>query len=166
MLSVHPEADLAVIKLKSDGREIVEPFRGIDDITGIGDDYCAYGYPEDSIGPNAGEPTARLFRGYSQRSMPYQSNLGYEYAAIELSFPCPGGLSGGPIFSIRRPQHLVGLVTENVETTTLLDSTEILSKEGQLITEHYRRVINYGVGLLLYPYKEWIDSLIPATSVT
>ena len=154
----HPEADIAILKLASDGRDSVEPLRGLRGVAGIGGDYYAYGYPEDSIGPHVGIPTARLFKGYCQRALKHESHMGYRYPAMELSFPCPGGLSGGPLFGLQFPTLPVGLVTENIEAATLLHSHETLLKDGQPFTEHLQRVISYGVGLLLQPYQDWIDA--------
>lgn len=153
----HPDADLAILELEGEGRESVQHLTALREVKGIGGDYYAYGYPEDSIGPNVGNPTARLFKGYCQRELKHESHMGYTYLAMELSFPCPGGLSGGPLFEFQLPTIPVGLVTENIEAATLLHSQEVLSKDGQPFTEHYQRVISYGVGLLLQPYQEWID---------
>ena len=158
---IHPSADLAVIRLQSDGKTVVPvaPFAGIMKIKGIGGEYYAYGYPEDSIGPNAGTPTARIFRGYGQRVFLHHSHMHYNYLALELNFPCPGGLSGGPLFKPKTFQ-LVGLVTENIEATTSLHEEEITFDNGKLVTNHYRRVINYGLGLLLHDYDNWLAEVL------
>jgi hypothetical protein len=81
----HPEADLAVIRLVGDGRDTVEHLTALRQVDGIGGDYYAYGYPEDSIGPNAGTPTVRLFKGHLQRALLHESHMGYKYLAMELS---------------------------------------------------------------------------------
>jgi hypothetical protein len=153
----HPKADLAILKLQGDGRDSIQHLTALTEVRGIGGDYYAYGFPEDSVGPNAGTPTARLFKGHCQRTLMHDSHIGYKYDAMELSFPCPGGLSGGPLFGSHLPTIPVGLVTENIEAATLLHSQEILLKDGKPFTEYYHRVISYGIGLLLQPYQEWID---------
>jgi hypothetical protein len=56
---------------------------------------------------------------------------------------------------------LTGLVTENLETATLLDSEERLLDDGTHFHEHYRRVINYGVALMLDRVSDWINENIP-----
>lgn len=162
----HPEADLAILKLQREGRESVEHLTALREVKGIGGDYYAYGYPEDSIGPNAGTPTARLFKGHCQRALGHESHMGYKYLAMELSFPCPGGLSGGPLFEFQLPTIPVGLVTENIESSTLLHSQEVLLNDGKPFTEYHHRVISYGVGLLLQPYQDWIDQNVLSASVT
>jgi S1-C subfamily serine protease len=158
-VAIHSSADLAVITLETNCKDVapIEPIATTMKLRGIGGEYCAYGYPEDSIGPNAGTPTARIFRGYGQRVFLHRSHMPYSYTAVELSFPCPGGLSGGPLFKPKTFQ-LVGLVTENIETTTSLYEDEIVYSNGQRLTNHYRRVINYGLGLLLHEHENWLNN--------
>lgn len=153
----HPDADLAILKLQGEGRESVENLTALRELKAIGGDYYAYGYPEDSIGPNAGMPTARLFKGHCQRALMHESHMSYKYQAMELSFSCPGGLSGGPLFESHLPTIPVGLVTENIESSTILYSQEVLLKDGVPFTESHHRIISYGIGLLLQPYQDWIN---------
>lgn len=155
-VAIHSAADLAVIRLQPDNNVMpVAPCTEIMKIKGIGGEYYAYGYPEDSIGPNAGAPVARIFRGYGQRVFLHRSHMHYNYLALELNFPCPGGLSGGPLFKPKTFQ-LIGLITENIETTTSLHEEEVTLEGGTRVINHYRRVINYGLGLLLHDYENWL----------
>lgn len=155
---MHPEADIAIISLSHEGRDIIQPFESINSNYFLGSEYFAYGFPEDYLGPNKGEPTERLFRGYIQRFMEHKSHLGYEYVAAELSSPCPGGLSGGPLFAPDDRNKIIGLVTENIEVATLLDEEEKILSNGKVVNESYRRVINYGVAIILDEVEEWIES--------
>jgi hypothetical protein len=165
-VQLHPSADAAVLVLKSQGREIVEPFWGCVGNYGLGEEYFAYGFPEDYRGPNEGRPTARLFRGHFQRFMQHESHMGYSYLAGELSTPCPGGLSGGPLFRPGAPVMITGLVAENIEAATFLDEEEIVLDDGKVVNEHYRRVINYGVAVMLYSIEEWINHYVPPRAQT
>lgn len=157
----HTRADIAVLKLANDGPETIEPFWGFVTNYGLGEEFMTYGFPEDSRGPNLGDPTARLFRGYYQRYMEHQSHMKYNYVAGELNIACPGGLSGGPLFRPGAPQMLTGIVTENLEATTLLDSEERILEGGVQHHDHYRRVINYGVAIMLDRVGNWIDENVP-----
>ena len=56
---------------------------------------------------------------------------------------------------------VTSLVTENLEVATLLDSEEKILTDGQQVQEHYRRVINYGIAVMLDPLKNWLDDRIP-----
>ena len=161
---IHPNADAAVLILKSAGREIVEPFWGCVGNYALGEEYFAYGFPEDYRGPKQGQPIARLFRGHFQRFMQYKSHMGYNYVAGELSTPCPGGLSGGPLFRPEAPMMITGLVTENIEAATFLDEEEVVLVDGSLVNEHYRRVINYGVAVMLDTIEDWINEHVPPHS--
>ncbi|UUZ75204.1 serine protease [Polaromonas sp. P1(28)-13] len=166
-ISLHPSADLAVIQLRSDGEKAVTlaaPCTEITKIKGIGGEYCAYGYPEDSIGPNAGVPVPRIFRGYGQRVLRHRSHMPYSYQALELSFPCPAGLSGGPLFKPKTFQ-LLGLITENIETTTSLHEETVTTENGKEVINHYRSVINYGLGLLLHDYNDWLAKAVVAPNI-
>jgi hypothetical protein len=88
--------------------------------------------------------------------MAYRTSA-YEYEAMELSIPCPWGLSGGPVFDRQRPGEVTAMVTENVETATLVDEETRVTSGGAVEAYLYRRVINYGVALLLHPHIDWIE---------
>jgi hypothetical protein len=122
----------------------------------LGDDFVAYGLPEDAAGPNASTPVPRVFRGYYQRFVHYQSPLGYEYLAAELNIACPAGLSGGPLFR-REGFILVGMATENLQVSTTLDSLEEVESGGSVRREVSRRVVEYGIGLMLRDVEPWLQ---------
>jgi hypothetical protein len=157
----HPSADIAIIELSPVENDITEPFWNCVSNYGLAEEFIAFGFPEDIFGEDARIPTARVFKGYFQRFINYRSRFGYTYKAGELNIPCPGGLSGGPLFRPGAFVMLLGLVTENLESTTFLHSVEEIQKDGKILREHYQNVINYGVCLMLDGIKEWLDANIP-----
>jgi trypsin-like peptidase len=153
----HPSADLALLEVAKAEEEGVEPFVYAVSNWSLGEDFFAFGYPEDVFGDYPGAPTPRLFKGHFQRFIQtYKSKLGYEYFAAELNIAAPAGLSGGPLFRAAAPVVL-GIVTENLESTTFLDSVEQVFRDGQTTRTTYQKVITYGVALMLSPLKEWLN---------
>lgn len=161
----HPKgADVALLTI---GRPADSPIESFWDCVGnfsLGEEFFAFGFPEDAMGPNEGRPTPRLFKGYFHRFMPHQSHMGYRYIAGELSTPCPGGLSGAPLFRPGAQVMLTGVVAENLESSTLLDSQEQVLANGQILNEHYRSVVNFGIAVMLEPIKDWLNEKIPPRS--
>lgn len=159
-VTVHPVADIAICRTEPLPSGLISPFSGVGE-AGPGQEFIAFGFPEDESGPGGGrQPTARIFRGYFQRTLEFKSRFGYEYRAAELSIPAPQGLSGGPVLhgKFRAP---VGIVTENFESFTTVHE-EVETPEGKTV---YRHVINYGVGLLLAGVAEWLtDRFLAAGS--
>jgi hypothetical protein len=47
------------------------------------------------------------------------------------------------------------LVTQNHESTTVLDEVEEVQRSGTVDRKEYRKVITYGVALVLDPHKDW-----------
>ncbi len=166
---VHPEADLAIVRVADAPPpdplfQITEhelgPFRGNLAAAAPGTDYVAYGFPEDVFDRSARlrSPTvvARTFKGYFQRFLQHRSHLGYAYEAGELSTPCPAGLSGGLLYPADHPGLLFGMVTENLESYTTLEEIEERTKAGEVARIENRRVITYGIALMLEPVHTWI----------
>ncbi len=158
---VHPTADIAVLRAPKVAEGAVTPFWSYVSNYSYGEEFMSFGYPEDIFGPSARQPTARLFRGHCQRLLEHRSHLGYQYVASELNIGCPAGLSGGPVFRPGAPVMLTGMVTENLESMTMLHSVEEIQKNGSVIRERYHSVINYGVALLLDRVADWLDSNVP-----
>ncbi len=156
----HPRADLALLVLSS-AKEGIEPFWDCVGNFMLGEEFFAYGFPADDIGVEAGNIVERLFKGYFQRFFRYKSFLGYEYLAGELNISCPAGLSGGPMFRPGAFPMLTGLVVENIESATILDSVIEIQDNGTRYKEEQKKVINYGICVMLDPIKEWLDSMIP-----
>ena len=129
----------------------------------LGDDFLAYGLPEDAAGPNVGTPVPRVFKGHYQRFLQYHSPMGYEYLAAELSIACPSGLSGGPFFR-EEGFLLVGMVTENIQVNTELHATEEIEADGRVQREVSRRVVEYGMGLMLLDVEPWLKAQLEEAS--
>jgi hypothetical protein len=161
----HPSADLAVLHIDT-AHDGVEPFTRITAGYALGLDFYAHGFPEDVFGKDARKPIARTFRGYFQRFLEYQSFLGYQYSAGELSIQCPAGLSGGCIFPSEHLQlgFVYGVATENLRSTTILQAVEELQSDGVQYRELYQQVISYGICVLLRDYEDWLRNVIPNSS--
>jgi hypothetical protein len=104
--------------------------------------------------------TPRLFRGHYQRFLTYESPLGYTYAAGELSIAAPGGLSGGPVFREGAMVMLTGIVTENLDSYSVLDSVEKMTG-GETVRIEHHRIISYGMAVMLDQAADWLDEHIP-----
>jgi trypsin-like peptidase len=158
----HPKADLAVLVLAGDYVPPIDPFWNYVSNFSWGEDFMAFGFPEDVFGPDGTQPTARLFRGHYQRFMHHRSQVyGFEYNAGEMSIGAPAGLSGGPVFRPRAPVVVTGLVTENHQSTTFLQSVEEHQDGPMTSRSSVHEVIQYGVALLLDSQAEFLDEHVP-----
>jgi hypothetical protein len=156
----HPVADVAILTV-ADELEGVEPFWSAVGNYNLGEDFLAFGYPESIFGPEVREPTARLFKGSYQRFFDHESHMGFRYFAGELSIGCPAGLSGGPLFRPGAHVIVTGMATENLESTTVLESVEEISS-GEVKSEmRYRKVITYGIAIMLDRLSAWLDQHLP-----
>lgn len=158
---VHSTADIAVLRTPHVAEGAVTPFWNYVSNYSYGEEFMSFGYPEDIFGPSSRQPTARLFRGHFQRLLDHKSHLGYRYWAAELNIGCPAGLSGGPVFRPGAPVILTGIVTENLESMTMLHSVEEIQKDGAIVRERFHNVINYGVALLLDHVAPWLEDYVP-----
>ena len=157
----HSEADIAILSVPGiKENDITWPQYQIFNDNSWGEDYMALGYPQEYIAGDF-KPTPRIFKGHIQRYFNHKSHLGYIYYAAELSAGCPRGLSGGPVFNPGFHGRLFGLVTENLKTTTELETISEVEENGVVYKEHYHNVINYGVALWLPSVEKWIDNYIP-----
>ena len=136
------QGDLAVIVTEAPEARWVTPFQSVKYSVDYGERVCAFGYPESIISDPPAEATARFFRGYVQRPFMYCNRSGKRYKAFELSFSCPNGLNGGPVFLEADPVTVIGVVTANVKSYTVIDEEEDVPCGN--ITE-FRQIINYGV---------------------
>ena len=80
----------------------------------------------------------------------------YRYKAGELSFGSPAGLSGGPVFPRGEQDRIIGVVTENCDSTTFLRSVAEIQDGGQRYTEKVHEVIRYGIFARLDPLSDWL----------
>lgn len=157
----HEKADIAVLKVKGISEDdITWPQYNLCDDQSWGQGYMTCGYPTDfsDMGP---APMARVFQGNIQRFFAHKSHLGYNYFAAELSGGCPAGVSGAPVFNPRFHGRLYGIVTENIKTTTELETVVEVEDNGSTYRELYHNVINYGVALWLPAISEWLDAIVP-----
>jgi hypothetical protein len=155
----HRTVDVAILVTDSSG--VSHPFRNYRKRPEVGEEFIAFGYPENVFGVDAREPTPRLFRGHYQRFYRHESHLGFAYEAAELSIAAPAGLSGGPVFLETSMDEVVGVVTENLESTTVLESVEEIHAPGKERREVFRKVIAYGVAATLRDIGDWLDKHVP-----
>ena len=157
----HPTADLAVLTIcPPDERDITWAIHELFNDYSYGLDVTTYGYPQQTL-KGVMEPAPRLFQGYVQRFFNHSSHLGYKYLAAELNFSCPGGLSGSLLINSKFHGRLYGIVTENIKTSTELESVLEVSDDGREYKESFHNIINFGVAIWLPAVSEWIDSVIP-----
>ena len=150
----HENADIAIIKTRQNFVLAFSPFDEISNQYGLGITFNSFGFPEDCSLNSQSKPTERLFVGYFQRFFTHNSHMGYSYDAAELNISCPVGLSGSPLFIRETPNVIYGIVCENIEVSTELREEEIESKPSGTEKYIYRKVITYGIALLLAPYEE------------
>lgn len=165
----HPSADVALLfcgdKVKVD-QDSGYPDHGFWDGVGnwaLGEEFMTFGYPSDGPAPETapGTPTPRLFVGHYQRFYEYSSPAGFRYLAGELSIPAPGGLSGAPVFRPGAPVMVTGLVTANQESYAVSDSIDTVEADGTHYRQESRKIISYGVVLMLSGIVDWLNRLIP-----
>jgi hypothetical protein len=157
---MHPTADLAAITIADTGSPgVPEYFRGYETTAGWGDDFIAFGYPADASVEHGLRPTPRMFRGSIQRFFHHTSHNEYRYVAVELSIGAPGGLSGGPVCWPRDQSRVLGVVAENLESSTFLEKSEIVAEDGKVITHETRNIINYGLAVALYDVAAWLEEV-------
>lgn len=152
----HDVADIVIMQLTGSAPFQQNYFRQVVPADEYGFEFNTYGYPEDTMGPNAGMTVPRFFKGHYQRVFDHNSHMGYSCHAAELSIACPGGLSGGPIINPENPTSVAGIVCENLESSLWLNTIEVADGERD---NHYK-MLNYGVALQLYPLKDWLETHI------
>jgi hypothetical protein len=155
----HPSADLAIIEtgtMHVEGDE-VKPFEAIASEDRLGADFYAYGYPEDVLGEGDANQAERLFKGHFQRFLRHNNHV-----AGEMSIPSPLGLSGGPLFRPFEPCDLLGMAIGNKSSYTTPDSAEVEMSPGLRVEKHVRRMVEYGIALMLADVADWIHESMPA----
>lgn len=149
----HPTADIALLVAESPEDDSLQPFRGYLRRVSPGHDVTIYGFSADTFGPDPDRPVPRVLRTYAQRVMQYNSPLGFAYEAVELGISCPAGVSGGAILIDDR---VAAIAAESQASSTVVDSIETTTRDGAPMTTVYQRVIEYGIGVELYPIRDWI----------
>jgi hypothetical protein len=157
----HPVADLAVLQLGADvWPEGVEAFIDAGPIPALGEEFMAFGYPEDTLGPHPAQPVPRLFRGHFQRTFDYRRSR-FNYIAGEISIPSPAGLSGGPLFSPHNFNAVAAIAAENLQSTTYVGRLEEKTEGGEIRRTVERDVVQYGIAVVLEPLGSWLEAKIP-----
>ncbi len=163
----HPTADIAILFCGGEdtrteqGYPTIAFWDGVGNFT-LGEEFVAFGYPTE--GPTEGAenfPVPRVFIGHFQRVMPYVSPCGYRYLAGELSIPAPSGLSGGPVFRRGAQKMVMGVVTANLESYAVTDSVLTVDDGGKEYREEARRVIRYGLAVMLSGVGDWLNERSP-----
>lgn len=162
----HPTADVAVLISEpqaSDSEDGYPQAAFWDRVAnwGLGEEFLTYGYP--SEGPTTQPDTTqpRLFVGYYQRFFQATMPGNYRYLAGEMSIPALAGMSGSPLFRRGAPQMVTGLVTSSVESYTITDSVEEVTRAGERLRVEARKVISFGVGLMLSDATDWLHAAVP-----
>lgn len=155
-IEVHPVADVAALWIEH-GSDF-DPFSGVSRNLDWGDEVAAFGYPEDTVRDRV-LPTPRYFRGHVQRLFWHSSHLLYAYSAAELSFPAPGGLSGGPVASRTTPSNVAALVAENALATTYLQSRTDYSDATFIFSEKVHSTVEYALAVVLEGIEDWLNAL-------
>ena len=160
-ISCHPQADLALLGVSTSPWASATPFIRVHAHPLLGEPFYAFGFPLDVFSKDPNKETDRLFRGHLQRLFYYSSPLTRTtYPAFELNIPCPHGLSGGPVFVTEGDFEVMGIVTENLESTNYRFEEETVTSDGTTERIVYKQIINYGVALQLGPYVDWIDETV------
>jgi hypothetical protein len=159
----HPTADIAALLLRAapDARHTSLAFSEVARSGWPGEPFMAFGFPiagpyED---PGTG-PFPRVLTGTHQRFYIYDRPP-YRYHAGEMSIPAPEGLSGAPLFWSHQRTGVSAMVTATVASYTVADSDETVEAPGQLHRTEARRVIAYGVSLILGDVVDWLRDAIP-----
>jgi trypsin-like peptidase len=159
----HPRLDLAVLRAEPQSDEIAphQFYEAMD--TGaliLGADFYGYGYPVEGA---LMEVTPRYFRGFIQRYFRYEPPSGNAYLAAEMSIPAPGGFSGGALCHVgsNRP---FAVVTGNYESGVIVDSHEEVQQGRVVRREVIKRMITYGLAVILPAQDPWLVDQLGVTS--
>jgi len=135
------DADIAVVTTDAPNAKWASPFQSLKYAADFGEEVYAIGHPDlFSASPNKHE--LRFFRGIIQRPFLHESPRQKPYSAFELSFACPLGLSGGPVIRAEAGHEVLGVVTGNCETYSVIDTEQTNGTSSVVET---RRIISYGV---------------------
>ena len=156
----NPSIDVAVVTLDGvDEVEIGFPAHALFDDVEMGLEVATCGLPD--LVSREEEPVPRVIRGHVQRYVTCQAR-GNAWIEVELSFRCPKGLSGGPVYNGAHHGRNYGLVVGEREASQLLDTIDDIDDDGKRYRETRHSVIYYGRAVWLPSIAAWIDSQVPA----
>ncbi len=156
----HPEADVAVLRASESQYgplDLVDPFWNTLTNWSMGEDFMSYGY--------ADGPGPRLFKGHYMRFMDHRSFMGYRYLAGEISIAAPAGLSGAPLFRPGAHSMVTAIVAENSSSYLVDDSSEEIEADGTTVRTEVRKIVSYGVVVMLSAVADWLDAQIPGKTI-
>jgi len=154
----HPDLDLAMIRVSLVGDTapsgledhfLAQPANKLLE----GGDFIGFGYPIDAI-----DPIGRLLKGHFQRYFSYSPPHGKPYFAGEMSVPAPGGFSGAVLSYAHDLKAAAAIVTSNWETSTTVDSYEEVQDGGNVYKETIKRVVTYGIAMMLTSHVDWLTA--------
>lgn len=154
----HGQADLAVLELAEDAD--VQPLGLRAQPVEPGEEFRATGFTKDPMASGS-EPefAGRVIAGHHQRIIRnHRSFMGFDYVASELSVPPPAGLSGAALFNPQNPDDAVAVAAEDFQTATVAESFEEELHDGVTRRVESRRVISYGIAVLLEPLSDWLHA--------
>jgi len=160
-LHAHPQADLAILEAQDPQTGPIEPVTGILHDIHLGEMFAAFGFPSDLVFGQAGGSPHRLLLGHYQRFMDFESINGYRYVAGEMNVACPKGMSGGPLLRPEAPQFVSALAAESVDVESYpsLVHETIIDGRSEKVTE--KRMIQYGVAVMLGNLVDWVNERVP-----
>lgn len=157
----HPTFDVAVLIAEPADCATAEipAYQHIEDTLIDGGDFVGFGYPGE--GSTGSLPIGRLFKGHVQRYFTYEPpGRSQPYLAAEMSIPAPAGLSGGPLAYAQSQDRPFAIVTTNHDSWATIDSFEEFEKDGKISRGEIRRVVSYGIAILLHGLAQWVHEQI------
>jgi hypothetical protein len=142
--SIDERHDFAVLEAEVAEPKWIAPFIAVAGAVRWGEAVSAIGSPV-AILTGHQQESLRIFRGFVQRSFLHTGRLGHTYVAYELSFSSPPGLSGAPLFTDAEPTVLLGVVTENFQSYTIIESEEDTDRGGTVRHIESKQIVTYGV---------------------
>ena len=116
------------------------------------------GYPEDLFLDRLGRdrPRARILKGHIQRIELPGPEADHE-GDFELSFACPGGLSGSPVV-LQVGQGAAGVVVGNRESSVVDSFEETFSNPQRFERLEVRRTVSFGMAVDLSRVTDWLSA--------
>lgn len=151
----HPTLDVALLWSE---RQTAVPFPELGHAS-WGNEVAVVGYPEDLFIDAEGQdrPRARLLKGHIQRVEDSQSEADRS-GDFELSFACPGGLSGSPVV-LQGGRVVVGVVIGNHESSITDYQSEDVTAGGQTSRLEVRRIVSFGAAVGLARAGPWLSAV-------